>query len=126
MAHYAKVINGDVINVIVAEPEVIESGELGDPTRWVQCSYNTRGNQHFDPETGEVDDGVALRANFPAVGFTYDEDLDVFYAPQPHPSWILDTSTYLWGAPTPYPSDATAPLAWNEETQSWDEVIPEE
>ena len=125
MAHFAKVINGDVIQVIVAEPEFIESGELGEPTTWIQCSYNTFGNQHYNPETQLPDDGTPLRGNFQSIGDTYDEDLDVFYAPQPHPSWALNTSTYSWEPPTPHPSNATVPLSWDEETTSWVEITNE-
>jgi hypothetical protein len=111
MAHFAQVENGIVTQVIVAEQDVIDSGLFG--TGWVQTSYNTYGGQH--PE------GRPLRGNYAGVGYTYDEENDVFYAPQPFPSWTLNNTTWLWEAPTPMPEGGL--YTWNEETLSWTEVI---
>lgn len=114
MSHYAKVENGLVTQVIVAEEHFIQTGALGDPAAWVQTSYNTRGNEH--PE------GRPLRGNYAGIGYTYDATNDVFYAPQPFPSWTLNNSTWLWEAPTPYPDDGNM-YTWDEETTSWVEVV---
>ena len=114
MAHYAKVENGIVTQVIVAEQEFINSGYVGEPTDWVQTSYNTHGNQH--PE------GRPLRGNYAGIGFTYDSANDVFYAPQPYPSWILNNTTWIWEAPVAYPTDGKV-YTWDEAIQNWSELI---
>jgi hypothetical protein len=95
---------GIVGNVISADQSFIDSGEVGDPSLWWQTSYNTRGNVHYGQD-GQPDGGVALRANYAGIGYTLDTNVvqngvvGVFYAPQPYPSWILNTQTYLWEAP---------------------------
>ena len=114
MSHYAKVENGIVTQVIVAEADFIATGALGDPAAWIQTSYNTIANSH--PE------GRPLRGNFAGIGYTYDPTNDVFLAPQPFTSWILNQSTWTWEAPVAMPTDGKA-YSWNEETQSWDEVV---
>ena len=114
MSHFAKVLDGKVTQVIVAEPEFFETFVDSSPGSWIQTSYNTRGNQH--PE------GRPLRGNYAGVGFTYDATNDVFYAPQPFASWTLNQSTWLWEAPTPYPQDGKR-YQWDEATTSWKEIV---
>ena len=123
MSHYAKVENGFVAQVIVAEQDVIDSGIFGHG--WVQTSYNTRGGVHYNPETGEpsTDQTKALRKNYAGVGYAYDETRDAFIPPQQFPSWLLDEQTCLWHAPVAYPNDGNM-YSWNEQTQSWD-LIPD-
>lgn len=119
MAHYAKVLSTDnstkfyVQEVIVADADFVAT----QPGLWKQTSYNTRGNVHYGPD-GQPDGGVALRANYAGIGYTYDIVNDVFYAPQPYPSWTLNQSTWLWEAPTPMPTEG-GPYAWDEATTSW-------
>lgn len=113
MSHFAKVENGLVTQVIVAEQDVIDSGLFGDPSSWVQTSYNTYGGQH--PQ------GRPLRKNFAGVGYTYDAIRDAFIPPQPYPSWSLDENTCLWNAPTPMPTDGKM-YQWNESQLAWVEV----
>ena len=108
MAHFAKVEDGIVTQVIVAEQDVIDSGLFGGG--WVQTSYNTRGGEH--PE------GRPLRKNYAGIGFTYDADRDAFIPPQTFPSWTLNEDTCLWEAPVPYPQDG-ASYFWDEDTLSW-------
>ena len=117
MAHFAKVENGIVTEVLVIEQNVIDTGLFGDPALFVQTSYNTHGGQH--PE------GRPLRKNYAGIGFTYDAARDAFYAPQPFPSWVLDEDTCYWGAPTPYPDDGKK-YTWDEATLAWVEVTPPE
>ena len=114
MSHFAKVENGIVVSVIVAEQDVIDTGLFG--TGWVQTSYNTYGGVH---RLG----GTPLRKNYAGIGYTYDVDLDAFYAPRPYPSWALDTDTCRWNAPVSYPTDNKL-YSWNEETTSWIEDVP--
>ena len=124
MAHFAKVVNGVVDQVIVAEPEFFDTFVDSSPGEWIQTSYNTKGGVHYNPETGEPDGGVALRKNYAGVGFTYDRDKDAFIPPQPYPSWTLNEESCLWEAPVAYPKDGQV-YVWNEETTSWDVVTEE-
>lgn len=110
MAHFAKVENGIVTQVLVIEQDVIDTGAFGDPALWVQTSYNTIGGQH--PE------GRPLRKNYAGIGYTYDVGRDAFIPPQPFASWTLNEDTCLWDAPTPYPDDGDVYL-WDEDTQTW-------
>jgi hypothetical protein len=121
MAHFAKVENGIVTQVIVAEQEFIDSGVVGDG--WVQTSYNTRGGVHYEPNshTPSQDQSKALRKNYAGIGYTYDTERDAFIAPKPFPSWILNEDTCIWQSPVPIP-DRKGLYDWNEENQSWDEV----
>ena len=115
MTHFAKVENGTVTQVIVAEQDFVDTQE----GTWVQTSYNTRGGVHYSPETGEPDGGVALRKNYAGIGYTYDAARDAFISPQPFPSWNLNEDTCLWEPPVPYPTDGER-YNWNEDTQQWE------
>ena len=92
MAHFAQIENNLVTQVIVAEPEFIATGALGDPASWLQTSYNTIGNQH-------TQGGEPLRGNYAGIGYTYDAVNDVFVAPKPADDAILNTTTWLWEVP---------------------------
>lgn len=111
MAHFAKVIGGRVTQIIVAEPEVIDSGIFGDPSVWIQTSYNTSANQHKL-------DGTPMRGNYASIDYFYDEEFDVFYSPTPYKSWTLNKTTWQWEPPLPYPDDG-AMYTWNEKSLSW-------
>ena len=113
MSHFAKVENGVVVQVIVAEEDFIATGALGDPANFVQTSYNTRGGEH--PE------GRPLRKNYAGIGYTYDSGRDAFIPPQPYPSWTLNEQTCLWDCPVAMPTEG-GPFVWNEQAQSWDAV----
>lgn len=115
MAHFAKVLDGKVVQVIVAEPEFFNTFVDTSPGQWIQTSYNTYGNQH---KLG----GTPLRGNFAGIGYTYDRQNDVFYGPQPYPSWVLNQNTWIWEAPTPCPQDGKK-YRWDEATTSWVEVV---
>lgn len=121
MAHYAKVVDGIVVKVIVAEAEFFDEFVDDTPGEWIQTSYNTFGGQHYDPNTGEVDDGTPLRKNYAGLGMTYDRDKDAFYSPQPFASWTLNETTCLWEAPVEYPNDGNEYI-WNESITNWTEV----
>jgi hypothetical protein len=100
MAHFAKVEDGIVTEVIVAEEEFINSGAVGDPSMWIQTSYN--GN---------------IRKRFAGIGYTYNEELDAFIPPKPaYESWILDADLAMWKAPVDAPSGNHI---WNEEQRAW-------
>ena len=118
MAHFAKVENGIVTEVLVIEQDVIDTGAFGDPSLWVQTSYNTHGGQH--PE------GRPLRKNYAGVGCTYDAQRDAFIPPQPFASWTLNEDTCLWDAPVAQPDDGKL-YRWDEATLVWVEIeLPED
>ena len=104
--HFAQVIDKKVVNVIVAEQDVIDSGMFGDG--WIQTSYNTYGNKH---KLG----GTPLRGNYAGIGSIYDKEKNAFYSPQPYPSWTL-SSDFLWEAPIPQPKGM---YTWDEATLTW-------
>ena len=104
MAHFAKLNNNIVTEVIVAEQDFINSGIVGDSFLWVQTSYNNN-----------------FRKNFAGVGYTYDKTRDAFIEPKPFASWTLVEDTCQWKAPIDYPDDGKM-YSWNEDTQAWDEI----
>ena len=97
MAHYAKIIEGTVVEVIVADEDYISELE----GTWVQTSYN--GN---------------IRKNYASVGGTYDSIRDSFINLKPYPSWILDETTCQWDAPVEIP-DKENKYVWDEDNQEW-------
>jgi hypothetical protein len=99
MAHFAKVVNGIVEQVIVA-----------DTAEW--CN-NTHGG--VNSRAG----GEALHKNYAGIGYTFDGT--GFAAPQPYASWTLNSDTYLWEAPTPAPTDGKR-YEWNEADLEWVEI----
>jgi len=123
LSHFAKVVDGIVTQVIVAEAEFFDTFVDSSPGAWIQTSYNTRGNVHYNPETGEpsADQSKALRGNYAGIGYTYDAVNDVFVAPAPFPSWILNQTTWLWEAPVTMPDDGKY-YVWDEPTVAWKEV----
>ena len=121
MSHFAKVLNGKVIQVIVAESDFFNTFVDSSPGQWLQTSYNTRGGVHYGTD-GKPDGGEALRGNYAGVGYTYDQTHDVFYAPQPYASWTLSQTTWLWEPPVAYPDDGQL-YDWDEATVSW-KTIP--
>ena len=114
MSHFAKVVDGIVTQVIVAELEFFQTFVDSSPGEWIQTSYNTHGGQHRNG-------GTPLRKNYAGIGYSYDRTKDAFIPPKPYPSWVLNDETCLWGAPTPMPTDDKTYI-WDETTTSWKEV----
>jgi len=112
MSHYAKVLDGRVVKVIVADADFFTTFRDTSPGTWIQTSYNTQANVH-------TQGGTPLRGNYAGIGYTYDAVNDVFYPPKPYNSWNLNQSTWIWEAPTPMPTDGKK-YRWNESTQTWD------
>ena len=117
MAHFAKIENDVVVQVIVvdnkdtADANGVEKEYIGAAFcerllggTWKQTSYN--GN---------------FRKNYAGLGYTYDSVRDAFIPPQPYPSWVLNESTCLWQAPIARPDDEKL-YRWDEPTLSWIEV----
>ena len=122
MGHFAKVVNGTVVNVIVAEPDFFDTFVDSSPGQWIQTSYNTRGNVHYAPNSDEPDGEPALRGNYAGIGYTYDAVNDVFYPARPFASWTISAETnWLWQPPVAYPDDGKI-YVWEEATTSWKEV----
>jgi len=111
MAHFAKVNNGIVEQVIVAEPEFFDTFVDSSPGQWIQTSYNTHGGVHL---LG----GTPLRKNYAGIGFTYDATKDAFIPPKPYASWTLNEDSCLWEAPVAYPDDGEI-YVWDETTTAW-------
>ena len=110
MSKFAKILDGKVVNVIVAEPEFFDTYVDSNPGIWLQTSYNTFAGKH--PE------GRPLRKNYAGIGYSYDSVRDAFIPPQPYASWLLDEETCQWQAPVVMPADGGA-YGWDEETHQW-------
>lgn len=119
MGHYAKVSDGIVQQVIVAEEEFFQTFVDTSPGEWIKTSYNTRGGVHYGPD-GQPDGGVALRKNYAGIGYSYDALLDAFIPPKPYPSWVLNEQTCLWESPVPLPAPQEGGYwDWDESAQQW-------
>ena len=114
MSHFAKVVDGVVTQVIVAEPEFFQTFVDSSPGEWIQTSYNTHGGEH---KLG----GTPLRKNYAGIGFTYDRVKDAFIPPKPFASWTLNEDTCLWEAPVAMPTDGKL-YQWDEATTNWVEI----
>lgn len=116
MSHFAKIENGIVTQVIVAEQEFVDTLD----GNWIQTSYNTRKGIHYNPETGEPssDQSNAIRKNYAGIGYTYDSEHDAFIPPKPadFPSFILDPVSFWWVPPIPKPDGY---YVWIETDQTW-------
>lgn len=125
MAHWAEIDkNNIVVRVLVGNNDADDEGyswlidNLGG--RWVKTSYNTDGGVHYDPETGQpsADQSKALRKNYAAKGYVFDEARDAFIPPTPFPSWILNEDSCKWEPPVPYPNDDKV-YDWDESVKNW-------
>jgi hypothetical protein len=122
MAHWAEIDNDNIVTrVLVGSNDDPDEGyqwlidNLGGT--WIKTSYNTVAGKH-------TQGGTPLRGNYAGIGFTYDEELDAFYAPQPFASWTLNHTTFTWEAPKAYPTDGKF-YTWDEEDRNWIEVRDE-
>jgi hypothetical protein len=121
MAHFAKVEDGKVVDVIVVNNSDCGGGDfpasesvgqafiasLGFAGEWKQTSYNAN-----------------FRKNYAFIGGDFDAVRNAFIYPKPYLSWVLDEDTCRWQAPVPYPSDGKT-YRWDEPTVSWVEVTDE-
>ena len=150
MAHFAKLgANGKVIQVLTLDDkdmlnaDGIEDESVGQQylerhnnwpgPMWIQTSYNTKGNKHYTNNEESADQSKAFRGNYAGIGYTWDEENQIFWPKKPYPSWVKNTTTAQWDSPI---GDAPALTAeqlsqneanthrwnyvWNEEGQSWD------
>ena len=125
MSHFAKVLNGTVVQVIVANPDFFNTFVDTSPGSWIQTSYNTRGGVHYESNSNNPDSFPALRGNYAGIGYTYDQSNDVFYDQRPKDidgnvckSWTISAPTWTWTPPTTYPTDNQI-YTWNESALAW-------
>jgi len=126
LGHFAKVVDGRVTAVIVAESDFFDTFVDSSPGDWIRTSYNTRGNVYYTPNTTtpDPDQSKKLRANYAGIGYHYDPTVvingisGVFYAPNNHKGWILNTDTWMWEPPIPYPTDGQL-YFWDNATENW-------
>jgi hypothetical protein len=112
MAHFAQVDENNIVTrVLVIKQEVVNSGLFGDPSSFIQTSYNTLAGVH---RLG----GTPLRKNYAGIGYTYDSVRDAFIPPKLFSSWTLNEDTCQWEAPVEYPTDGKT-YEWDEKTLSW-------
>jgi hypothetical protein len=111
MSHFAKVNNGVVENVLVAETDFFDSFVDDSPGEWIQTSYNTWGGVH---KLG----GTPFRKNYAIIGGTYDVTKDAFIPPNDFPSWTLNEDTCRWDPPITKPVDEGVDGKWYR----WDEA----
>ena len=121
MAYYAQTDSNNIVTQVLSVDNSITDGvaylkNLFGGT-WIQTSYNTHGGIHYGPD-GKPDGGKQIGYNFAGIGFNYNTTANAFYSPSPYASWILNTSTYLWNPPIPYPTDGQT-YYWDELSISW-------
>jgi hypothetical protein len=109
MAHYAFLDSNNIVTHVIPGVDEWELIEGKTPEEWYA--------QYVGQPCKRTSYNNNIRANYAGVGYTYDEANDVFYAPQPFPSWTLDDN-WQWQAPHPAPDDGEE-YGWNEETGDW-------
>ena len=150
MAHFAKLgTNGKVIQVLTLNnsdmlnadgvedegvgQQYLETHNNWPAQMWIQTSYNTLGGKHYTNAEESADQSKAFRGNYAGIGYTWDEDDQIFWSKKPYASWVKHNESASWKSPI---GDAPALTAeqesqntasthmwsysWNEETQAWD------
>jgi hypothetical protein len=109
MAHFAKISDtSKVLSVhVVKDSDCLNADGVEDESvgqqylerhnnwpaqMWIQTSYNTSGGIHKDG-------GTPLRGNYAGIGYTWDEDNNIFYPKKPYASSVLNTTTASWHSP---------------------------
>ena len=130
MAHYAFLNDNNIVTEVITGVDEDQKDDLPEgfdswedwyaDFRGQTCkrtSYNTSAGEH----TGE---GTAYRGNYAGIGYTYDSENDVFYAPKPYSKWVLNETTWTWEAPEEYPDDGKDYI-WNDNKGEWEEIVEE-
>ena len=102
MAYYAQLVNNIVTEVIAVNDDITDGAQFAHDLlggQWVQTYIDTAGK------------------NYAGIGYTYDAVNQNFIAPQPYPSWTLDSNDQ-WQPPVPQPP-APPYTYWDEDTQTW-------
>ena len=131
MGHWARLDENNIVQeVIVIKKEVLDTGEWGDPSKFIKTSYNTHNGKHYIPSDDQdftkesPDQSKALRFRYAAKGFYYDAENDVFIPPKPtdHSS-VLDKTQWLYVHPIPHPTDGFI-YKWDEDVYQADTGNP--
>ena len=130
MAHYAFLNDNNIVTEVITGVDEDQKDDLPEgfdswedwyaDFRGQTCkrtSYNTAGNEH----SGE---GTAYRGNYAGIGYTFDPENDVFYAPKPYSKWVLNESSWTWEAPEDMPDDGKEYI-WNDNKGEWEELVEE-
>lgn len=113
MAHFAKIENGIVTQVVViANADTADA--YGTEKEYIGAAFCER---LFGGDWKQTSYNGTFRKNYAGVGFTYDQNRNAFIAPQPFPSWTLVENTCQWIAPIPMPTDGY--YTWDEASLSW-------
>lgn len=107
MSYFAKVVDGVVVNVIVAEPEFFDSFVDSSPGKWIPVEIQAPSGKEREAR------------NVAGIGYMHDEVTGAFFSPSPFPSWKLNKTTYTWEPPVPRP--ASGEVLWDEVSGSWRE-----
>ena len=101
MPNFAKIKDGIVTQIIVAEKEFFDTFIDDSPGEWI-----------------DTNDESGKRKNKAMIGHTYDKDRNAFIAPKPFDSWTLNENTCIWEAPKTEPVDGMH--VWNEKDLKWE------
>ena len=96
MAHFARVENGRVSNVIVVANEAINGGDFPGSESTGQAFIASLG---LDGDWLQTSYSGSFRGNYAGIGFTYNEELDAFIPPKPSEDATLDEATFSWVVP---------------------------
>lgn len=126
MAHFAEIDENNIVKRVIVvddkdclDQNGVESEKVGVDFcknifggTWIKTSYNNK-----------------IRVNFAGAGYSYDSEKDVFIPPKPFEKYILNTKTYQWEPPIPYPDfDEENPnifYVWNDNKGEWEVEFPE-
>jgi len=129
MSYFAQINNSNIVlQILSIDQAEIDTGNWGDPTKWIQTSYNTRAGIYYIPNTNtpDPDQSKAFRKNYAGIGYTWlpsGPEGEGFTPQSPYPSWVMNSFSYLWEAPVPMPVPNDPPYYyWDEQTLSWVEV----
>jgi hypothetical protein len=119
MAHFAKIENGVVTQVIVVDNKDT-SDAAGVEKEYIGAAFCEK---LFGGTWKQTSYNGTIRKNYAGIGYTYNSDIDAFVPPQPYTSWVLNNDTAQWEAPVAMPDDGQM-YSWDEETTSWVVVAP--
>jgi len=131
MSHFARVNNGIVEEVLVADQDFIDNYVSLSPGDWIKTSYNTKGGIHYEADSDGIqryatqssDQSKALRKNYAEIGGTYDVQNDAFIPRKRHRNWTLNTTTFWWEPPITIPDDGLV-YAWSDDVYEADDGDP--
>jgi len=137
MAHYAKLSENNEVLTVLTLADKDEKNEAGEAVEsigqaylekhnnwpahlWKKCSYNTINGEHL---LG----GTPFRGTYPATGFIWDSENEMFKPKKPYASWVFNSSSHNWEPPIAPPQTTTTIdgreipdfYDWDEINQTW-------